>query len=92
MVLLRSAQAHLALGKPHEATSRAERALTALTALSRGPLSRAQRGEARRTLAEALLRTQREPERAALLLQQAKEDAQAAGDDALLARIAKLTK
>ncbi len=89
VTLLRSAQAHLASKRAVEATPRAERALTAL---EQGPLDRALRGEARRTLAEALLALKQQPERAELLLQQAKEDAQASGDIALLARIAKLQR
>ena len=43
-------------------------------------------------LAEALARAGGEKERAALLLQQAKEDAQAVNDEKLLARIAALDK
>ena len=85
--LLRSAQAHLAVGKPVEATPRAERALVAL---EKGPLERGTRGEARRVLAEALLRSGGEKARILLLAQQAKEDALAVNDLKLLARIAAL--
>ena len=86
--LLRSAQAHLALKRAAEAVPRAERALVAL---EKGPLDRRTHGEARLVLAEALSRAGGEKERALLLLQQAKEDAHAAGDEKLLARIAALS-
>lgn len=82
--LLRSATAHLALKRPLEAAPRAERALVAI---EKGKLDRKLRGEARRVLAMSLLASGHEGERAELLLQQAKEDALAAGDAALLERI-----
>ncbi|MDP1826503.1 MAG: serine/threonine-protein kinase [Archangium sp.] len=85
--LLRSARAHLALGKATEALPRAERALVAL---ERGPLDRRTHGEARLALAEALLRTGGPKDRVQTLLQQAKEDALSVGDDKLLSRITKL--
>lgn len=66
------------------------RAERALTALEKGPLSRALRGEARLVLAEALLRAGGQKERAVLLLQQAKEDGHASNDARLLQRIAAL--
>ena len=85
--LLRSARAHLALGKAVEAAPRAERALVAL---EKGPLDRRTRGEARLVLAEALLGSGGEQARAQLLAQGAKEDALSANDEKLLARIAAL--
>jgi eukaryotic-like serine/threonine-protein kinase len=85
--LLRSARAHLALGKALEAVPRAERALVAL---EKGPLDRATRGEARLVLAQALVGSGGEKARALLLVQEAKEDALAASDEKLLARIAAL--
>ncbi|MDP2275365.1 MAG: serine/threonine-protein kinase [Archangium sp.] len=87
--LLRSARAHLALGKAVEAAPRAERALVAL---EKGPLERGDRGEARLVLAQALLRSGGEKARVLLLAQQAKEDALAVNDEKLLARIAALER
>jgi hypothetical protein len=60
-----------------------------LAALEKGKLDRHVRGEARRVLAQSLLRTAGSPERITELLQQAKEDALAEGDTALLERIDK---
>ncbi|MFO0595357.1 MAG: serine/threonine-protein kinase [Myxococcaceae bacterium] len=82
--LLRSAQALLALGKATEAAPRAERALAAF---EKGKLDRALRGEARRVASLALSASGAEPERAAQLLQEAREDAIASGDQALLKRL-----
>lgn len=84
--LLRSAQAHLALGKAIEAAPRAERALIAI---EKGKPDRRLRAEARRVLAAALLKTGENPQRAASLLQEAKEEALAEGDQALVERIEK---
>lgn len=84
--LLRSAVAHLALGKAMEAAPRAERALAAL---EKGKPDRRARAEARRVLAAALLKTAEDPQRAAALLQQAKEEALAEGDAQLVERIEK---
>ncbi|MBL8915311.1 MAG: serine/threonine protein kinase [Archangium sp.] len=84
--LLRSAQAHLALGRGIEAAPRAERALIAI---EKGKPDRKLRAEARRVLAAALLKTAENPQRAAALLQEAKEEALAEGDQALVERIEK---
>ncbi|MFT3712758.1 MAG: serine/threonine-protein kinase [Archangium sp.] len=82
--LLRSAQAHLELGKVMEAAPRAERALAAL---EKGRPDRRIRAEARRVLAAALLKTGGEPSRVTALLQEAKEEALAEGDTALVEKI-----
>lgn len=85
--LLRSARAHLALNHAAQAVPRAERGLAAL---EKGPLDHLTHAEARLVLAEALLRSGGEKERARRLVQEAKADAALEGDEKLKARIAAL--